>query len=40
VRSMLVPALVTFFDRAGRWPGGRRDPASGPAALSETAGPG
>ena len=24
VRSLLVPALVAFFGRAGRWPGGRR----------------
>ncbi len=25
VRSLLVPALVAFFGRVGRWPGGRRD---------------
>lgn len=27
VRSMLVPALVAIFGRAGQWPGGRRLPA-------------
>jgi RND superfamily putative drug exporter len=26
VRSLLVPALVVLFGRAGRWPGGRRSP--------------
>jgi uncharacterized membrane protein YdfJ with MMPL/SSD domain len=32
VRSLLVPALVVLFGRAGRWPGGRRGPAGPPHA--------
>ncbi|MGE5133037.1 MAG: MMPL family transporter [Gemmatimonadota bacterium] len=36
VRSMLVPALVTLFGRAGRWPGGQRESAGRtPAARAE-----
>ena len=35
VRSLLVPALVVLFGRAGRWPGGRRGPAAPGGARRE-----
>jgi RND superfamily putative drug exporter len=35
VRSMLVPALVVLFGRAGRWP--RDRPAQGPEDVSDDA---
>lgn len=35
VRSLLVPALVSLFGRAGQWPGGRRPIAPVPAPRQE-----
>jgi RND superfamily putative drug exporter len=34
VRSLLVPALVVLFGRAGRWPGGRHTPLTAPGQTS------
>ena len=38
VRSLLVPALVAVFGKAGQWPGGRRRMAAVPAPRQEAAG--